>query len=236
METFKGHWAGPDGCRLVSELRRRHQNSILNRFLLKTSFHCLLSITFVAFSIHWPLSPSPAASSVSWCWSCFVCSGLTYEIYIGGGPSIYIYYKWCCPVLIHHYTLYDNLEHPMDYKLSLLPNVFPYLTLSYLTLPYLTLPFLTWSYLSLPYITLPYLTLPYLILPYLTLLYPTLPYHTLPYLTWPYLTLPYFILPYLTIPYLTLPYHTLTIPYLTSPWMWTYFLMVLTDVSLTQND
>ncbi len=59
------------------------------RFLLKTSFHCLLSVSFATFFIHRPLSP--AASIVSRCRSCFVCSGLPYEIYSGGGPSMYVY-------------------------------------------------------------------------------------------------------------------------------------------------
>ncbi len=64
METFKGHWACPNGCLLLSELRIRHRNSILNRFLLKTSFHALLTfIYFCYLLILWPLSP--AASSVS---------------------------------------------------------------------------------------------------------------------------------------------------------------------------
>ncbi len=97
METFNGHWAGHNGCLLLSELRRRHQHSILNRFLLKTSFNSLQSFTFATCLIHWPLSP--AISSVSWCRSCFVCSGLTYEIYSGGGPSRYVY----CMV-IHSYS------------------------------------------------------------------------------------------------------------------------------------
>ncbi len=47
METFKGHWACPNGYHLLGELRRRHRNSILNRFLLKTSLHVLL--TFIYF-------------------------------------------------------------------------------------------------------------------------------------------------------------------------------------------
>ncbi len=60
--------------------------------LLKTSFYCLPSFTFVIYLIHWPLSP--ATSSV-WCWSSFVCSGLTYEIYSGGGPSMFVYCMVC---------------------------------------------------------------------------------------------------------------------------------------------
>ncbi len=78
METFDGHWAGSNGYHLFSELRR-HRNSIHNRLLLKTSFHCLLSFTFVIHLINWLLihwSLSPTASSVSWCWSCFVISDL----------------------------------------------------------------------------------------------------------------------------------------------------------------
>ncbi len=78
---FKGHWTGPNECRMCNELRRKDRNSIYNRFLLKTYFHCLLSFTFVTLLIYWPLSP--ADFSVFWCQSCFVCSGLTYEIYSG---------------------------------------------------------------------------------------------------------------------------------------------------------
>ncbi len=70
-----GNWTGPYGCHLLSELERRHQNSILNMFLLKTSFHCLLSFTFVTFLIHCTLSP--AGSCISCRQSCFVCSRLT---------------------------------------------------------------------------------------------------------------------------------------------------------------
>ncbi len=56
METFKGHWAGLNGCHLLSKLSKKHQNSTLNRFLLRVSFHHLLSFTFVTFLIHWSLS------------------------------------------------------------------------------------------------------------------------------------------------------------------------------------
>ncbi len=68
-------------------------------FVIKitTSFHCLHSYTFVICLIHWTLSP--AGSYVSWCWSCFVCSELTYEIYSGGGPSMYVYCVVCYHVL-----------------------------------------------------------------------------------------------------------------------------------------
>ncbi len=78
---------------LLRELRRTHRHSILNTFFTKTSFHCLLSFTCVTFLIHWPLSPVMA--SVSWCRSCFVCSGLAYEIYSRGGCSTYIYCVVC---------------------------------------------------------------------------------------------------------------------------------------------
>ncbi len=56
-----------------SELKRMYWNSILNRSLLKTSFHYLLSFTFLIFFIHRPLFP--AASSISWYQSCFVWDG-----------------------------------------------------------------------------------------------------------------------------------------------------------------
>ncbi len=86
--------------------------------LIKTSFTGLLSFTFVIFLIHWHLSP--AASIVSWCQSCFVCSRLTYEIYSGGTPSIYIYCMVCYHaiaarisknsfhVFVHCFTLDDD--------------------------------------------------------------------------------------------------------------------------------
>ncbi len=98
------------------------------------SIHCLLSFTFVTFLIIWPLSPT---ASVSWYWSCFVCSGLAYEIYSGDGPSRYVYCVVCYRVIaapyvrsVGHvftylYTLDDDSEHPMDYETSLLPTVFP---------------------------------------------------------------------------------------------------------------
>ncbi len=38
---------------------------------------------------------SPTGSSISRCWSCYVCPGLTYEIYSGDGPSIYVYCVVC---------------------------------------------------------------------------------------------------------------------------------------------
>ncbi len=78
---------------MLSELRTRHKNSILNRLLLKNSFHCLLWFLFVTFLIQWPLHL--ACSWVYLCWSCFVCSRLTYEIYSCGGPSTYIYCVVC---------------------------------------------------------------------------------------------------------------------------------------------
>ncbi len=133
METFKGHWACPNGCRLLSELRRRHRNS---RFLLRpSSMHCLLSFTFVTFLILWPLSP--AASSVFLYRSCLVCSGLAYEIYSGGCPYTYVHCVVCYHVIVapyvrsvghvfaYIYNLDDDLECTMDYETSSLPKVFP---------------------------------------------------------------------------------------------------------------
>ncbi len=80
----------------------RHRNFTLHRFLLETSFHCSLAFTFVTFLIHCPLHP--AASSVSWCRYCFVCSGLTYEIYSGGGPSTFVYCVICYCVIAAPYV------------------------------------------------------------------------------------------------------------------------------------
>ncbi len=73
--AFKEHWAGPSGCRLLSDLRRSHRNSILNSHrnsILKTSFHCLLSLIFVTFFIHWPLSPAVSMWTIQWRWSFYI--------------------------------------------------------------------------------------------------------------------------------------------------------------------
>ncbi len=84
------------------------------------SMHCILWFTFVTFLILWPLSP--ASSSVSWYRSCLVCSGLSYEIYSGDGPSIYVCCVVCYRVIVAPYVrsirnvfenLYDDdLEYP----------------------------------------------------------------------------------------------------------------------------
>ncbi len=49
METYKGDWACPNGCPMLSELRRKHQNSILNKFLLTTFFHALLTFMYFCY-------------------------------------------------------------------------------------------------------------------------------------------------------------------------------------------
>ncbi len=65
-------------------------------------FRCLHSSIFVTFFNRWPLSP--AASRVSWCWSCFVCSGLTYKIWSEGGAYMYIYCVVCHHVIAAPYV------------------------------------------------------------------------------------------------------------------------------------
>ncbi len=88
-------------------------------------YHLLLLL----FLIHLRLSLT--SSYVYWCWSCFVYSGLTYEIYSGASPSTYIYsvvcycviYKKCWLYLVHLYTLVDDTEHPWP-ELSLVLSVF----------------------------------------------------------------------------------------------------------------
>ncbi len=97
------------------------------------SMHCLHSFAFVTFLIIWPLSP--AASGVSWYWSCLFCSGLAYEIYSRDGPSTYVYCVVCYHVIVapyirsvghvfaYLYTVDDYSERPMDYETSLLPKV-----------------------------------------------------------------------------------------------------------------
>ncbi len=99
---------------------------------------------FHDFFIHWPLSP--ISSSVSWCWSCFVCSGLTYEIYSEGGPSTYVYCVVCYRVIaapyvrsvvmsLHTVTLLmtiPNTQNGLSSRYSL--NVFP-ITLGCLPFP-----------------------------------------------------------------------------------------------------
>ncbi len=109
--------------------------SILNRFFLKT-FHVLLTSIYFYY-LFYSFAFVSCCFSVSWYWSCLVCSGLAYEIYGGGGPSMYINCVVCYHVIVAHYvrsvghvfayfyTLDDDSEHPMDYETCLLPKVFP---------------------------------------------------------------------------------------------------------------
>ncbi len=65
-----------------------------------------------------------------------VCSGLAYEIYSGGGPSMYVYCVVCYRLIVapyvrsvghvneYLYTIDDDSKHHMDYETSLLPKVF----------------------------------------------------------------------------------------------------------------
>ncbi len=118
-------------CCLLRVLRRRHPYNIVDGFLLITSFHCSLSFTFFTFLINWPLSP--AGFCMYWCWSRFLCSGLTYEIYGGGGPSMYlysvVYHVIAAPYVGSFGCLFAHLyscwwfEMPLVYELSLWPNV-----------------------------------------------------------------------------------------------------------------
>lgn len=107
-----------NGCHLLSELRSRVQNSLRNRFVLKTCCHCLLSFTSVTFLIHCPLSLT--VSCGYWCWPCFV--GLTYEIYDTCCVYAYVYFvvyyleitatyvKSDGSIFVHLYNLVDDME------------------------------------------------------------------------------------------------------------------------------
>ncbi len=109
-----------------------------------SSFYFLLSVAFATFLNHWPLSS--AASSISWCWSCFLYSGLTYEIYSGNGAPVYIYCMICYRVVVAPYVkgvawsvqaitllmtdsecsmdYYSIFIWSMDYELSSPPKLF----------------------------------------------------------------------------------------------------------------
>ncbi len=125
-----------------------HSTTVLGLVDLKASkFHTqqvpsedlFLSLIFIHFCyllIQWHLSP--AGSSLSWCQYCFVCSGLAYEIYSGGGPSMYVYFVVCYSVIaapmcnkcwlclckpLHSCWRFWT---PLDYELSLLLKWFPW--------------------------------------------------------------------------------------------------------------
>ncbi len=65
------------------------------------------------------------------------CSGLAYDIYSEGGPSMYLYCLVCYRVIValyvrsvghvfaYPYTLDHHSEHPIDYETALLPKVVP---------------------------------------------------------------------------------------------------------------
>ncbi len=52
---------------------------------------------------------STVASSLSWCWSCFVSFRFTYEIYSGSCPSMYVYCGVCYCVITDSYVRSVNL-------------------------------------------------------------------------------------------------------------------------------
>ncbi len=111
METFKGHWAWPNGCHLLREgIETPYSTGSSRR---PPSMHSLLSFIFVTFFILSPLSP--AASSVSWYRSCLVCSRLAYEIYSGGGPSTNVYFVVCYRVIVAPYG--KSVGHVFAYNL-----------------------------------------------------------------------------------------------------------------------
>ncbi len=138
--------------------------SILSSFLLKSSFNCILPLTFVTFLIHRHLFL--AGFCVHWCQPYFVCSVLTSEIYSGGGPSMYVYGVDCyrmiavpcvrmkCNVFTHLYTLVDNLEHPftISFVYYLMSFQFhPFIRTTPLICQHQTFPFPNWEASSVLY-------------------------------------------------------------------------------------
>ncbi len=71
-------------------------------FMVYITMCCLLSFTFVTWLVHWPVSC--CFYSVPWCWPCFTYSRITYKIYSGGGPSMYLYCVVCYCVIAAPYV------------------------------------------------------------------------------------------------------------------------------------
>ncbi len=138
--TINSPKAGHNGCCMLSDFRRKHQISILERFLLKTSFHCLLSFTVFTFLVDWPLSP--IASSVSSCQSCLLVLDLniqwrwSYYVFILTGllscDSCHICKKYS-HVFANPYPLDDDLEHP--WTMSFLYSLKYFFPIEYSSLP-----------------------------------------------------------------------------------------------------
>ncbi len=88
---LKGQWSHRNGCRLLSwgeGIETSYSTNSSWRPLSFLYFHLLLLLFwFTGFWLQLVL--------VFWCHSCFVCSGLTYEIYRGDYPSSYVYCAVC---------------------------------------------------------------------------------------------------------------------------------------------
>ncbi len=122
METFKGHWACPNGYRLLSESMRRHRNSILNRFFLKTSFHAFLTFIYFCYLFD-------SLALVSCCFLCLlilILSGLfrTCIWNIQWRWSLYVHILWglscdsspICKKLVrflHTFTLLMTIQNAL---------------------------------------------------------------------------------------------------------------------------
>ncbi len=88
-----GSWMPP-----VEWVEEKALQLIPNRFefLLQISFQCLLSFTCVPLSL-----PS---SYISLWQSCFICSGLTYQIHSWGAHSLYVKHVVCYHVIASPYV------------------------------------------------------------------------------------------------------------------------------------
>ncbi len=125
------------GCHLLSELRRMHWNSILNRFLLKMSFHSVLTFIYFCYLFY-------SLVFISCCFECLLILilsdfvlNLQWNIQWRWSLSTYVYCVVCYRVIVapyirsvghvfaNLYTLDDDSERPMNCDTSLLPKVFP---------------------------------------------------------------------------------------------------------------
>ncbi len=134
METFKGHWACPNRCHLLSELRRRHRNSILHRFLLKTCmvYFYLLLLPFWFFGlclllllVSLGIDPVLFVLDLHMKYTVEVVLLCMYFFLVCYREIVAPYVRSVGHVFAYLYTLDDDLERPMEYETSLLRKGFP---------------------------------------------------------------------------------------------------------------
>ncbi len=95
-ETFMGHWAGPNGCRLLSEFKGKTLTLHTQQVPLLNCVLFWLLFRFIDLCLELDRLSNDDL--------CLLSSRLAFEIYSGGGPSMYICCVACYQVIAAPYV------------------------------------------------------------------------------------------------------------------------------------